>query len=119
MSEIKPEPPAVAHVVGTVNAIDRSKQYTRADNEELLRSLNQLWKEKRLLDTAVADRDRQIATLHGKLKERDDLIVELKKHLGSKFWANVVTALISAGVALAWEIGMLFAPMLLRYFGFN
>ena len=118
MSEIKPEPPAVAHVVGTVNAIDRSRQYTRADNEELLRSLNQLWKEKRLLDTAVADRDRQIATLHGKLKERDDLIVELKKHLGSKFWAIVVTALISAGVALAWEVGMLFAPIALRWLGF-
>lgn len=112
-----------AQAIGTLNAPDRAKQYSkqrgRADNEELLRSLNELWKEKRILDAAVRDRDRQLDELHGKLKERDELIVALKKYLRSKWVGYLIAALVSAGVAVAWEIGMLFAPIALRWLGVN
>ena len=99
-----PAPPQ-AHRVGTVNQVDRSRQYTRTDNIELLRSLNEAWTKIRILENGARNDQVTIAKLH--------------KRLGSKWRENVMTALISAGVALAWEIGTLFAPMLLRYLGLN
>lgn len=51
------------HRLGTFNAIDRSKQYTRADNEELLRSLNEAWTKVRTLEALDREKDKAIADL--------------------------------------------------------
>ena len=97
--------PAQAVKVGTINAIDRSRQYTRADAGELLRSLNEAWAKIRTLESARAQDGKIIDALHTRL--------------GSKWKGILVTALISAGTAVLFEMGMLTAPMLLRYLGLN
>jgi hypothetical protein len=97
--------PLAAQKLGTVNQIDRAKQYTRADNPELLRSLNEAWSKIRALEAARAEDAKIIDRLH--------------KKLGSQWRHNLVTALISAATALAWEIGRIFAPIALRWLGVN
>ena len=105
-NEQAPNPaPPQAHRVGTVNQVDRSRQYTRTDNIELLRSLNEAWAKIRTLESARAQDGKIIDALH--------------KRLGSKWKGILVTALISAGTAVLFEMGMLTAPMLLRYLGLN
>lgn len=49
------------------NALDRSKQYTRASNEELLRSLNEVWKKCRALEASNKQKDAVIAELYKKI----------------------------------------------------
>ncbi len=100
-----PPPPPIAEKVGTVNTIDRSRQYTRADAGELLRSLNEAWAKIRTLESARAQDGKIIDALH--------------KRLGSKWKGILVTAVISAATAVLFEMGMLTAPMLLRYLGLN
>jgi len=73
--------------LGTYNAIDRSKQYTRADNAELLRSLNEAWT--------------KIRTCEKSIGQKDAAIVELKKQLGRYKVVNI--ALTSIVTTLAWE----------------
>lgn len=94
---------ARARELGTLNQVDRSRQYTRPENPELLRSLNEAWSKIRTLEAANLRKDNEIATLHNRL--------------GKKWIGNVMTALISAGVALAWEIGTLVGPIALRWLG--
>ena len=78
------DPLKIAAQLGTLHAPDRSKQYRRTDNEELLRSLNELWKNSRLNEVAIRDRDKQLAAAHKQLKERDDLIDHQSRYLQSK-----------------------------------
>lgn len=59
--------PPDAHRLGTFNAIDRSKQYTRADNAELLRSLNDAWTKIRTLEAASLKKDTVIAEQNRKI----------------------------------------------------
>jgi hypothetical protein len=59
--------------LGTLNALDRSKQYTRASNEELLRSLNEAWVKIRVHERELAAKDKLIAELSRKLGESKDL----------------------------------------------
>jgi hypothetical protein len=92
-----------AKELGTLNQNDRSHQYTRAENPELLRSLNEAWSKIRTLEAANLRKDNEITALHNRL--------------GKKWVANLVTGLISAAVALAWEIGIKFAPIVLRWLG--
>lgn len=83
------DPVKLASQLGTLNAADRSRQYRRSDNEELLRSLNELWKTCRLNDLAIKDRDKQIAELHAQLELRNDLIAEQAGYLrvkDLKYW---------------------------------
>lgn len=97
--------PLDPQVLGTYNQVDRSRQYTRADNDELLRSLNEAWSKIRLLEAGRAKDAVIIAGLHQNLRR--------------KWVGYVVAALISAGVAVAWEFGMLVAPMVLRWLGLS
>lgn len=53
--------------IGTYNQIDRSKQYTRADNSELLRSLNDAWSKIRTLEAASLRKDAVIAEQNSKI----------------------------------------------------
>lgn len=102
------DPLKIAEQLGTLDALDRSKQYRRADNEELLRSLNELWKTSRLNETAIRDRDRQIGKLHEQLEQRDKLIAHQAGYLKSKdlkFWVlRVGLGLLIAAQwsAIAW-----------------
>lgn len=59
--------PDHAKKLGTDNALDRSKQYTRADNAELLRSLNEAWSQIRACKNELAAKDVQINELHREL----------------------------------------------------
>ena len=106
-----------AEAIGTLNAPDRSKQYSRqrgrADNEELLRSLNELWKTARLNEAALRDRDRQIEKLHGKISERDQYIVELRGFLVTKrlkLWVGRILVLAQWG-AIGWLATELFSRL--------
>jgi hypothetical protein len=83
------DPIRLAEQLGTLNVPDRSRQYSRSSPEEQLRSLNELWKAKRILETAIKDRDKQIAGLHSRVEERDKLIAHQAVYLkikDMKFW---------------------------------
>jgi hypothetical protein len=106
-----------AQAIGTLNAPDRAKQYSkqrgRADNEELLRSLNELWKTARLNEAALRDRDRQIAKLHGDLAERDKYVAELRSFLvvkRLKLWVGRILVLAQWG-AIGWLATELFSRL--------
>jgi hypothetical protein len=109
-------PPEIAVRVGTVNAIDRSKQYTRADNAELKRSLDELWAQKRLLENAIRDRDKQIDELHSRVAQRDKLIAHQAGYLKTKdlkFW--VLRFALGLLIAAQWgAIGWLAHELLAR-----
>lgn len=110
------DPVKFAAQMGTLNAPDRSKQYRRSDNDELLRSLNELWKTSRLNETAIRDRDKQISALHSQLKERDELIEHQAGYLKSKdlkFW--VLRVGLGLLIAAQWSaIGWLAHELLAR-----
>ena len=55
---------------------DRSSQYTDTSPAQLLHQLNENWKKLRLLELAVADRDRVIDQLHGSIAELHDSVGE-------------------------------------------
>jgi hypothetical protein len=106
-----------AQAIGTLNAPDRAKQYSkqrgRADNDELLRSLNELWKTARLNEAALRDRDRQIARLHGDLGERDKYIAQLRSFLVTKrlkLWVGRILVLAQWG-AIGWLATELFSRL--------
>lgn len=98
-----PPPPALAHVVGTVNAIDRSRQYTRTDNGELLRSLNTAWEKIRLVEQENRKKDLAITALHASVRR----------------WRGSTILLTSIITGVMWEAVKLLVPMLLRYLGFS
>jgi hypothetical protein len=95
--------PLQAQRVGTVNKIDRSRQYTRADNIELLRSLNEAWAKIRRLETANNSKDVEIGLMAAKVRN----------------YRIGYTTLIAIITGLAWEGLKVFAPMLLRYLGLS
>ena len=106
-----------AEAIGTLNAPDRSKQYSRqrgrADNEELLRSVNELWKTERINEAALRDRDRQIEKLHGKISERDKYIAELRSFLVTKrlkLWVGRILVMAQCG-AIGWLATELFSRL--------
>jgi hypothetical protein len=111
------DPLTLAARAGTLNSPDRSKQYRRTDNEELLRSLNELWKTARLNENAVRDRDRTIAELHERLAQRDKLIKDQARYVRGYRIVNI--ALTSIITGLAWEGLRAVLPIALRWFGFN
>lgn len=111
------DPLQLASQLGTLNAPDRSKQYRRSDNDELLRSLNELWKAKRLLEVALADRDKQIGELHSRVEQRDKLIKEQAIYIRGYKIANI--ALTSVITGLAWEGLKFLFPIALRYLGIH
>lgn len=93
--------PAQAVKVGTINAIDRSRQYTRADAGELLRSLNTAWSKIRLLESALNRKDVELGMLHARVR----------RYRGSTI---LLTSIVSG---LAWEGLKYLLPIALRYFG--
>jgi hypothetical protein len=109
---MEPDPLRLAAQLGTLNAIDRAKQYSknfgRADPDELLRSQNELWKTTRLNQAVIRDRDKQIGQLHEQLAQRDKLILHQAGYLKSKdlkFWVlRVGLGLLIAAQwsAIAW-----------------
>jgi|SRR5579859_7074037 len=96
-------PPPLAQRVGTVNAVDRSRQYTRADNPELLRSLNEAWSKIRLLESSNARKDVELGLLHDKVR---------RYRVGYMTLVAIVTG-------VCWEGVKAMAPIALRWLGFN
>jgi hypothetical protein len=86
--------------LGTLNQADRSKQYTRADAGELLKSLNEAWTKIRLLEVASAKKDVLIGGLYKKLR---------KYRMG-------YTAMVSIITGLAWEGVRALLPIALAWF---
>lgn len=106
-----------AGAIGTLNAPDRSKQYSkqrgRADNDELLRSLNELWKTARINELAIKDRDRQIAELHKKAETRETLIRDQRRYLDTKnlkLWIGGILILAQWGF-MGWLATELFSRL--------
>lgn len=67
--------------VDTEDNPDRSKQYTDATPEKLRDQLNENWRQLRLFKSALSDRDRVIAELHGSISTRDEHIDSLNARL--------------------------------------
>jgi len=86
---------------GTWNAIDRSKQYTRADNGELLRSLNEAWSKIRKMENSLIKKDVEIGVLRGKIQRTKIVNIAL---------TSIVTG-------LAWEGLKFVLPLIARYLG--
>lgn len=108
----------MAERLGTLNKPDRARQYSRSDNEELLRSLNELWKSKRVLEVSLADRDKQIAELHTRLKERDELIKHQGGYLKSKdLKYRIFRVAVGLLIAAQWSVIGLLAHELLGRLG--
>lgn len=95
--------PAQAVKVGTINAIDRSRQYTRADNPELLRSLNEAWAKIRLVEQDNRRKDVALGLLHARVA----------RYRGSVI---LLTSIVSG---LAWEGLKFLLPIALRWLGLS
>jgi hypothetical protein len=85
----------------TYNAIDRSKQYTRSDGPELLRSLNEAWSKIRRLEQSNLQKDVEIGLMHTKVRS----------------YRVIRTAVISVCTGLAWEAAKFLGPIILRWLG--
>lgn len=92
-----------AREVGTLGALDRSRQYTTPSGPDLLASLNTAWEKIRLLENAARSKDSEIFALHEKLSK----------------YKFVNIALTSILTGLAWEGLKLIVPAVLFYFGLN
>lgn len=86
--------------LGTLNQTDRSKQYTRADAGELLKSLNEAWTKIRLLESSSAKKDALIGELYKKLRR----------------YRTGYTALVSIITGVAWEGLRALVPIALAWF---
>lgn len=56
-----------AHLVGTFNQVDRSKQYEDPTNHELLKSLNEAWSKIRVCEKSILAKDARIAQLESRV----------------------------------------------------
>ena len=88
--------------LGTFNAIDRSKQYTRSDNPELLRSLNDAWSRIRTLEQSNIRKDVELGLLQGRVRSYKFLNIAL---------TSIITALALEGLKAL-------VPIALRWVGF-
>ena len=98
-----PRFPQIAQKLGTVNLIDRSRQYTRADSGELLRSLNEAWAKIRRLEGEGIRKDVELSLLHARVRH----------YRGSTI---LLTSIVSG---LAWEGLKFLLPIALRWLGVN
>jgi hypothetical protein len=54
--------------LGTLNALDRSKQYDETDPRALLRAVNEAWTKIRNCEKQLTAKDSEIAELHARLQ---------------------------------------------------
>lgn len=76
-------------ILGTYNMVDRSKQYTRADNPELLRSLNESWSKIRSLQTQLTQKDHAIAQIRSDLKRTQIANIALTSIITGLAWEGL------------------------------
>jgi hypothetical protein len=95
------DPRLIAQRLGTFNAVNRAPQYTRADNGELLKSLNEAWANIRRCESSLLKKDAEIARLRDKLRS----------------YRGGMIALTSVISGLAWEGLRYLLPIALRYVG--
>lgn len=76
-----------AKELGTYGQPDRSAQYTKVTNGELLRAVNEAWTKIRTCEKVLREKETQIAELHKRLKR----------------YQIAHTVLISIITGLAWE----------------
>lgn len=95
------DPEVKAKVIGTYNQVDRTKQYTRADNEELLRSLNQAWTKIRSLEAASL---------------KKDIVIEQQSRRIGRYRVGYTT-LIAIITGVCWEGVKALSPVALRWLG--
>lgn len=79
-----------AKEIGTYQLADRSKQYTKVTNGELLHSLNEAWT--------------KIRTCEAENRRKDEAITELKLDRRSlKMWLRLIVLVVSVeGALIAW-----------------
>jgi hypothetical protein len=79
---------------GTLNAIDRSKQYDEADPRILLRAVNESWSKIRNLENANTHKDSEIAQLRAKLRRVQYVNVAM---------TSIITALAMKGLEVIFQ----------------
>lgn len=97
-NEKKPDAIAQAERLGTLNQIDRSRQYQEPNNRELLRAVNEAWAKIRTLEREAGKKDQMIGALNDRVKT---------------YRAAHVT-LIAIITGLAWEGLKVLAPICIR-----
>lgn len=85
--------PAIEHAkkVGTLNELDRSKQYTEPDPHRMLGELNGAWKEIRTHDKALMAKDARIADL-GRQLQRSRLVNSVLTLVLLAIWEGIKLA---------------------------
>jgi len=78
-----------AKQVGTLNATDRSRQYTALTDAELLRSLNEAWTKIRCLEKSNLTKDADIAKLKKKLSRYRIVNIALTSILTTLAWEGL------------------------------
>lgn len=86
---------AKAKIIGTYNALDRSRQYTREDPRELLRAVNEAWTKIRKMENELIRRDSMIADLRDKLRRSQIVNITL---------TSIITALAVKGLELLVQV---------------
>jgi hypothetical protein len=89
---------AQAKAAGTLNELDRARQYQKATPQDLLRSLNEAWLKIRRLEGANA--------------KKDGVINELRQKLNRALTVNVVLTLVVLGL---WELVKFGLPYVLGH----
>lgn len=83
-----------AKKVGTLNAIDRSKQYDEADPRALLHAVNEAWTKIRNCEKSLNAKDSEIAQLRAKLR---------KVHYVNVTLTSIITALAVKGLEVIFQ----------------
>jgi hypothetical protein len=78
-----------ARALGTLNEIDRAKQYSEANTSDLLRSLNEAWSKIRLVEAANIRKDAEIAQLHAKLNRSQLVNIALTSIITGLAWEGL------------------------------
>ncbi len=86
-----------ARQLGTLDAIDRSKQYDEPEPRELLRAVNEAWAKIRRCEKELGSKDLQISNLLAKLNRQ-----------------RLVNALLTIGVVALWELVKFLIQLQLR-----
>ena len=83
-----------ARELGTLDAIDRSKQYDEPDPREVLRAVNEAWAKIRRCENELTKKDAAIAELRQKLKN---------SHVVNSVLTAIITALAVKGLEVLFE----------------
>lgn len=87
--EPQPEILKRAEQLGTLHAIDRSKQYEQAKYPDLLRAVNEAWSKIRSCEKSITQRDQAIETLKKRVSHYRIINIALTSIITGLAWEGV------------------------------